>query len=72
VRLQQSYEGVAVANEQNFLVCYLAVDDLAADADPNGVLAELMVRFGGPEMAASEALTVTTLGYSFPQRLQPD
>jgi hypothetical protein len=41
---------------------YLAVYDL--DGDPNAVLAELMARFGGPQMAMSEALDLATIGMS--------
>jgi hypothetical protein len=41
---------------------YLAVYDLDPDVAPADVLAELMVRFGTPDMAASDALDLTTIG----------
>jgi hypothetical protein len=40
---------------------YLAVYDLSANASVSDVLAELGQRFGGPEMASSEAFDLTTV-----------
>jgi hypothetical protein len=43
---------------------YLAIYDLAPDASVGDVLAELGKRFGGPEMASSEAFDQTTVSMS--------
>jgi tricorn protease-like protein len=43
---------------------YLAVYDLDPGADPAAVLAELFARFGGPDMAASEAIDLATISMS--------